>query len=359
MAFKGTSYFTYEDVGEAFRTCESFTKKGFSDTLYELYGSRIEKGDSKEFFERQVDDIIGKIEKGEVDLCVGFGFDKKENQLMRDNFLLNINEDELNKAMLTRNFTINTSPHEILMYVPLKLEFNDNKLNNLTISKVVCEDYFLDSEQQRSFSEEFEFGIFPDVTVSRKSLEFMPHHNIPLKITMDGYNEGCILTDNSPTEIYAIDVAEEMDNYFDRKKDIINVLDYFEDRGLHCYCEADMNNENKLNINLVPKDIPDSKCTIEIYSDKNIWYNIVDELKESVESLEIIDNCYKGERNRADIISDFMDSMLRYDNFEYHRPRNTVVKTIIEGEKCGLSDLREKFEEISKNNVKKDVDLNI
>lgn len=51
--------------------------------------------------------------------------------------------------------------------------------------------------------------------------------------------------------------------------------------------------------------------------------------------------------------------MSRYDNFEYHRPRNTVVKTIIEGEKCELSDLREKFEKISKNNVKKDVDLNI
>lgn len=358
MAFKGNSYFKYEDVCEAFRNCESFTKKGFKDTLYELYGSRIEKGD-KEFFERQVNDIIEKIDKGEVDLCVGFGFDNKENQIMRDNFLLNINEDELNKAMLTRNFTINTSPHEILMYAPLKLEFNDNKLNNLTISKVVAEDYLLDSEQQRAFSEEFEFGIFPEVTVSRESLEFMPHHNIPLKITMDGFNEGCILTDNSLTEVYAIDVAEEMDNYFDRKKDVIEVLDYFEDRGLHCYCKADINNENKVNINLVPKDIPDSKCTIEIYSDENIWYNIVDELKESVESLEIIDSCYKGERNRADIIADFMDSMSRYDNFEHHRARNTVVKTIMEGEKCELSDLREKFEEISQNNVKKHVDLDI
>lgn len=334
-------------------------KKDFKDTLYELYGSRIEKGDSKEFFERQVDDIIGKIEKGEVDLCVGFGFDKKENQIMRDNFLLNINEDELNKAMLTRNFTINTSPHEILRYVPLKLEFNDNKLNNLTISKVVAEDYLLDSEQQRAFSEEFEFGIFPEVTVLRESLEFMPHHNIPLKITMDGFDEGCILTDNSPTEMYAIDVAEEMDNYFDRKKDVIEVLDYFEDRGLRCYCKADINNENKVNINLVPKDIPDSKCTIEIYSDENIWYNIVDELKESVESLEIIDSCYKGERNRADIIADFADNMSRYDNFEHHRPRNTVVKTIMEGEKCELSDLREKYEELSQNDVKKDIDVNI
>ena len=31
MAFKGNSYFTYEDVGEAFRTCESFTKKDFKE----------------------------------------------------------------------------------------------------------------------------------------------------------------------------------------------------------------------------------------------------------------------------------------------------------------------------------------
>lgn len=78
-----------------------------------------------------------------------------------------------------------------------------------------------------------------------------------------------------------------------------------------------------------------------------------------MESLEIIDSCYKGERNRADIIADFADNMSRYDNFEHHRPRNTVVKTIIEGEKCELSDLREKYEELSQNDVKKDIDVNI
>lgn len=297
---------SYDEVISAFQKGH-FEKDDLRQYFLDIYSNT-------DYVHDKINSVIEDINDGRFPVCY------KVKPEIAGYVLGNIPEEELAKNMFLKNFARYSDISDIDLSFVTTAEFDGRDKNDVVrISSIIADD---------NYGRCIEFPV-EDVHIA--------------------------LSDVTPTFSYFVPDLCKEDNYMPLSRNVIMEGVSYDDKSFMNECE-----ENFSKIRNKFKDTLDTlkesyDFTARFTESKN---GLVMEMRDFTTLPEVITDIEFTTTSKTPF-SDFMDIMSRYDNFEHHKSRNTVVKAIMEGEKCELSDLREKFEEISQNNVKKHVDLDI